>query len=91
MVASCIKKAQECSIDTIIDILVLSLVLIIKRGIIMKRAIAWFLGNLLMICFSFTSYATSTIPKEMTPNYKVAFYAFDCYNMQDENGKRVWL
>ena len=23
-----------------------------------------------------------------TPDYKVAFYAFDCYNMQDENGKR---
>lgn len=23
-----------------------------------------------------------------TPDYKVAFYAFDCYHMQDENGKR---
>ncbi len=23
-----------------------------------------------------------------TPDYKVAFYAFDCYHMQDDNGKR---
>ena len=22
-----------------------------------------------------------------TPDYKVAFFAFDCYHMQDENGK----
>lgn len=24
-----------------------------------------------------------------TPDYKVAFFAFDCYHMQDENGKRT--
>ena len=29
-----------------------------------------------------------TVPKEHTPDYKVSFYAFDCYNMQDDNGKR---
>lgn len=26
--------------------------------------------------------------QQTTPDYKVAFYAFDCYHMQDENGKR---
>lgn len=24
-----------------------------------------------------------------TPDYKVAFFAFDCYHMQDKNGKRT--
>lgn len=28
------------------------------------------------------------MPRTKTPDYKVAFYAFDCYHMQDENGKR---
>ena len=28
------------------------------------------------------------VEKRETPDYKVAFYAFDCYHMQDENGKR---
>lgn len=31
--------------------------------------------------------AKATLETE-TPNYKVAYYAFDCYNMIDENGKR---
>ena len=29
------------------------------------------------------------VPRVETPNYKVAFYAFDCYNMQDENGRKT--
>lgn len=28
------------------------------------------------------------MPKIDTPEYKVAFYAFDCYHMMDKNGKR---
>lgn len=28
------------------------------------------------------------VPRESTPEYKVAFYASDCYHMQDENGRR---
>ena len=27
------------------------------------------------------------VPSSYTPDYRVAYYAFDCYNMQDENGK----
>ena len=34
-----------------------------------------------------TAYAAD-VPKEETPDYKVAFYAFDCFNMQDKNGMR---
>lgn len=48
------------------------------------------------ICFALFFLVSSTlpafaasVPQEMTPNYKVAFYAFNCYNMQDENGKRT--
>lgn len=29
-----------------------------------------------------------SIPTEKTPNYKVAYYAFDCFNMQDKNGRK---
>ena len=34
------------------------------------------------------AYAES-VPKAETPDYKVAFYAFDCYHMEDENGRRT--
>lgn len=37
-----------------------------------------------MSCFPV--YAQS-VPQEDTPDYKVAYYAFDCYNMKDDNGK----
>lgn len=30
----------------------------------------------------------SNVPQEETPDYKVAFYYFDCYHMQDDNGMR---
>ena len=30
----------------------------------------------------------ATVPQEDTPDYKVAFYSYDCYHMQDENGKK---
>ena len=30
----------------------------------------------------------ASIPKSETPDYKVAFYHFDCYHMQDDSGRR---
>ena len=30
----------------------------------------------------------SEIKRQETPNYKVAFYPYDCYHMQDENGRK---
>ena len=54
----------------------------------MKKKLAVLLwGILLSLMFSHPAYAAS-VPQEDTPNYKVAYYAFDCFNMQDESGKR---
>ena len=53
-----------------------------------KRAFLGVLGVILLslILPSFVQ-AKSVLEKE-TPDYKVSYYAFDCYNMIDENGKR---
>ena len=37
----------------------------------------------------FSPVSTYAVTELETPNYKVAFFAFDCYHMQDENGKRT--
>lgn len=51
-----------------------------------KRSIA-VLGILLMLLSlcPFNAYAMTSL---QTPDYKVAFFAFDCYHMQDKTGKR---
>ena len=41
----------------------------------------------MMLPLAVTAFAAS-VPKADTPDYKVAFYYFDCYNMQDADGKR---
>lgn len=55
----------------------------------MRKKLTTLIGIILLfsIICNFPVYAAS-VPKEDTPNYKVAFYAFECYHMQDENGKR---
>ncbi len=53
----------------------------------MKKIIA-VLSALFMIISSCPVYA-GAVEQLDTPDYKVAFYAFDCYHMQDENGKRT--
>ena len=55
----------------------------------MKQKISGaFLGILLIMLTIIPAYGSS-ISRAETPDYKVAFYAFDCYNMQDDNGKRT--
>ena len=54
-----------------------------------KKAIILIFAIVLMVCASSPSYAKNTVPTKTTPNYKVAFYSSNCYNMQDENGKRT--
>ena len=55
----------------------------------MKKHTATLLFSiLLMIIVCCPAYAAS-VPQTETPDYKIAFYAFDCYNMQDENGKKT--
>ena len=45
----------------------------------------WLVLVITMICPAWAA----EVPKEETPDYKAAFYAFDCYNMQDENGRKT--
>lgn len=43
---------------------------------------------LLLMIMPLCSINAGALEQSETPDYKVAFYAFDCYHMQDENGKR---
>lgn len=50
-----------------------------------------FIAFLLMIIISLNSVGTvyaADVPNKETPNYKVAFFPYDCFNMQDEDGER---
>ena len=50
-----------------------------------------FIAFLLMIITSLNSVGTvyaADVPNKETPNYKVAFFPYDCFNMQDEDGER---
>ena len=58
-----------------------------KAWKIKKRAMAVCL--VLFLALSICPVYASSLEKIDTPDYKVSFYAFDCYNMQDENGKRT--
>lgn len=53
----------------------------------LKRISAILLAVLAILPLAVTAFASS-VPKAYTPEYKVAFYAFDCYHMQDEDGRR---
>lgn len=53
-----------------------------------KKTTTLLISMLLIIILCCPAYAAS-VPRADTPDYKVAFYAFDCYHMQDENGKRT--
>ena len=51
-----------------------------------RRGLLWFV-LLFAVLQIFPAYAQNSLRTD-TPNYKVAFYAYDCYHMQNENGKR---
>ncbi len=53
----------------------------------MKKKCTVILSLLLLLISLYPTSIHAMEPQE-TPDYKVAFYAFDCYHMQDENGKR---
>ena len=55
----------------------------------MKRKLSGIFLGILLVVLSIVPVYASSISKTETPDYKVAFYAFDCYNMQDKNGKRT--
>lgn len=53
----------------------------------MKRKIAALWGVFLLV-LSLCPLGALALPEQETPNYKVAFYPYDCYHIQDEYGKR---
>ena len=54
----------------------------------MKKKITATILAILLGILSILSVSAAEIPQMDTPDYTVAFFAFDCFNMQDENGKR---
>ena len=54
----------------------------------MKKRISAAVFGILFLLLSVCPVLADAIPRSETPEYKVAFYAFDCYHMQDENGLR---
>ena len=54
----------------------------------MKKRIAAAVTALLLI-LSVCPFAVFAMQEQETPDYKVAFYPYDCYHMQDEYGKRT--
>ena len=53
----------------------------------MKKRIAAALGVLLLV-LSLWPVGALALPEQETPDYKVAFYPYDCYHIQDAYGKR---
>ena len=53
-----------------------------------KKRMAAALAMLLSVMTYCTPALAASVPQKDTPDYKVAFYAYDCYNMQDANGKK---
>lgn len=52
-----------------------------------KRFTAAFCAAIQILLFSCTVLAAE-VPKYETSQYKVSYYAYDCFNMQDETGRR---
>lgn len=55
----------------------------------MKGKLTVFMAVILFTVMSVCNpvYAAS-VPQKQTKDYKVSYYAFDCFNMQNENGKK---
>ncbi len=53
-----------------------------------KRAFLGLMGVILLSLLLPSFVQAKSVLEKKTPDYKVSYYAFDCYNMIDENGKR---
>ncbi len=58
-----------------------------KSSVKLKRVFS-FLISIMVVLTVWDPVSVHAITKLETPDYKVAFFAFDCYHMQDENGRR---
>ena len=54
----------------------------------MKEKLTVVLSGLLLAILCCCPVQAASVPQEDTPDYKVAFYAYDCYHMEDGNGKK---
>ena len=59
-----------------------------RRSDMKKRGIAAVILQLLLVLLVVCPVCAEGLERLETPDYRVSFYAFDCYQMQDENGKR---
>lgn len=58
------------------------------RNIQVKKLAAAVLSGVLLAATYCGQVSAASVPQEDTPDYKVAFYAYDCYHMQDEDGRK---
>ena len=54
----------------------------------MKEKLTAVLSGILLTILCCCPVQAAAVPQEDTPDYKVAFYAYDCYHMEDGNGKK---
>ena len=54
----------------------------------MKEKLVAVLSGMLLAILCCCPVQAASVPQEDTPDYKVAFYAYDCYHMEDGNGKK---
>ena len=54
----------------------------------MKEKLTVVLSGILLAILCCCPVQAAAVPQEDTPDYKVAFYAYDCYHMEDGNGKK---
>ena len=60
----------------------------VRKELLMKKRKIGLLWVLLLAILSPCFVKAGATLETDTPNYKVSYYAFDCYNMIDKNGKR---
>ena len=54
----------------------------------MKKRFAAAICLFVQLAFFCCTVLAAGVPKQETPQYKVSYYAYDCFNMQDESGQR---
>ena len=57
------------------------------RGTMAARCVSVLLACFMIFASPFAAASAAEIPHVETPDYKVTYYAFDCFNMMDENGR----
>ena len=59
-----------------------------RKRITAGKKVAAFVWGLFLVLMTACEALAASVPQADTPEYKIGFYAFDCYHMQDEDGRR---